>query len=298
MEMAPLETTSSGRRGRSGQSRIKVAETLERGTQAQVIIGGDPIQNGLMDARFLGCFLVKVQDTINAIAQALAGMESKTGRWQNDVLTANRIRVSTSPRNAGSLIFMIDPIVSSGELTLLEMDPLPSALDVLSNLFSVGCEAESLQELLSYARVRAHYHDLLRLMGDAGATLLYVTADSPLGVKVTPEGARVCCAWLKQLSEKVARRTIVGVLEGGNVRTGKFDLRIGSDTLSGRISEKASVAIRAFRFGDTVEAELEVTTVSSEDGGTDLKTTYQLMGIRAPGTDTLSLFSDADLAGI
>lgn len=95
--------------------------------------------------------------------------------------------------------------------------------------------------------------------------------------------------WLEQKAdvervrdyEKRITASYSGILVGGNIDSGRFDLKIGDKMMSGKISQAANISLRNITFGAHVTAEVQVSTINQIVEDSQPETSYTLVSVRA-----------------
>jgi hypothetical protein len=93
---------------------------------------------------------------------------------------------------------------------------------------------------------------------------------------VDTQQARDRVAWLDLLTVKEETLTLVGILVGGSIESGRFELKAEEEMYRGWVSESAKAAMRRITFGAAVKAKVRVTTMIHEEGAAEPTTSYYL----------------------
>ena len=73
--------------------------------------------------------------------------------------------------------------------------------------------------------------------------------------------------------------SLSGILVGGSIESGRFELKVAEEIYRGSVSEAAKDRMKRITFGAEVKARLRVTTTTHEEGATEPATTYFLDSI-------------------
>lgn len=212
-------------------------------------------------SKMLGAFLTGVQDTVNAIAQARRGSQSRRGTLAKDVLLMNELAVVA----AGSGSFSI--VLASTAQPSLFVESTPSeaslALEEFLGLLSASGHAEELQQRLAeQPRVASNFLSMLRALHDrvesvnvewsspqpdrhARATLPAVTVDAAIAV-------------IEHQAPRERREFIVLCrLVGANIDKKSFEvwaIEREGDRFSGRIADEALESVNGAIIGNSYRA--------------------------------------------
>ena len=159
-----------------------------------------------------------------------------------------------------------------------------AVLDALSQLLTDDLPSEYLTGLISHARVKKHYLELLEILSKNGANLRVRTKHNPYGVKLHTRQARERVEWLELLQTTEEQITFTGMLIGGNIETARFELKVGDELIQGKASDAAKSQLTQITFGAQVKAEVRVTTMAHEEGVIEPKTSYFLVAIAREGS--------------
>lgn len=77
------------------------------------------------------------------------------------------------------------------------------------------------------------------------------------------------------------RITYSGILVGGSIETGRFELKVDDELILGKTSIAAKKELRGITLGAQVEAEVWVTTMTHEEGALEPKTSYVLVSVKS-----------------
>ena len=259
------------------QRELRAAEMLESGADVELVLDGDPVIQHSVQAVFLGKFLAKIQQLVNATAQAITSVPTARAPVPRNIVAENRLMVTASfvPSSFG-VRCNLPTKESLGQLYELDSQ---TVLETVSELLTDDLPSEDLASLVSHARVKKHYFELLDMLAKDGANIQVRTRRNPYGCKLHAKKARERVEWLELMSAEEERIVLQGVLVGGNIETGRFELKVGEETISGRGTDAAKNELRRITFGAQVRAEVRATTMTHEDGAFEPKTSYVLMSV-------------------
>jgi hypothetical protein len=265
---------------------LRAAEMLESGTAIELVLDGDPVTQHSIQASFLGTFLAKVQYLVNAMAQAMTSVPTARAPLPRNIVAENRLMVSAGfvPSSFGIRC----SLPSREELEQLYEPVSQDVVDAISEFLSDDLPPENLTGLLSHARVKKHYFELLEILAKNGANLKVRTKNRPYGVKLHTRQARERVEWLELLQTTEERFTFSGILIGGNIETARFELKVGDELIMGKASDAVRAQLKHITFGAQVVAEVRVTTMVHEEAVIEPKASYFLVSIRQEGSRSMS----------
>jgi hypothetical protein len=271
---------------RTLQSELKAADMLESGADVELVLDGDPVADHSVQAGFLGNFLATVQHLVNAIAQAMTSTPTARARLPRNIVVENRLMVTAGfiPSSFG-IRCGLPTRESLGQF--FELDAR-SVVESVSELLKDDLPSDELASLVSHGRVKKHYFELLNMLAKNGASVRIRTRQNPYGSELHTKQARERVEWLELLLADEERINYSGVLIGGNIETGRFELKVGDDTISGKASDEAKNQLREITFGAYVEAEVRVTTMSHEEGAFEPKISHMLVSVKTVRQDFVS----------
>ena len=257
---------------------LRASEMLESGSAVELVLDGDPVTQHAVQANFLGNFLAKVQHLVNALAQAMTSVPTARAPLPRNIVAENRLMVAAGflPSSFG----LRCSLPTREELGQLYEPSSQTVLDTITELLSDKLPSENLAGLVSHARVKKHYFELLEMLSKNGANLKIRTRNKPYGVKLHTKQARERVEWLDLLQTTEEQILLSGILVGGNIETARFELKVGDEVIQGRASDAAKSHLRQITLGAQVEAELRVTTLAHEEGVFEPKTSYFLVAVK------------------
>ena len=266
---------------------LRAAEMLESASAAELAFDGDPVWGHAIQAAFLGAMLTKVQQLVNALAQAMLGVSTAVAPLPRNIVAENRLIVTGWVPSSFAVRFRLPTREELGQLVDTESQ---AVLDGLAELLGGQSLSQKAVEWVSLPRVKKHYSEFLEALAKQGASLRLRTRRNPYGVGLTTQGARDCVEWLDLLQVTESTLTVSGVLIGGNVESGRFELKAEDEVFRGRTTETARNQMKQIKFGAAVQANLRATTMVHEEGAAEPTTSYVLqtiqsqMGGEAPAT--------------
>lgn len=257
---------------------LHAAEMLESGSAAELAFDGDPVQGHAIQAAFLGVMLTKVQQLVNALAQAMVGVPTAVAPLPRNIVAENRLIVTGWAPSSFAVRFRLPTREELGQLVDTESQ---AVLDGLTELLGGQSLSQKAVEWVSLPRVKKHYSEFLEALAKQGASLRLRTRRNPYGVQLNTQGARDRVEWLDLLQVTESTLTVFGVLVGGNVESGRFELKAEDEVFRGRTTETAKNQMKQIKFGASVKAELRATTMVHEEGATEPTTSYVLQTIKS-----------------
>ncbi len=270
---------------------LKASEMLESGTDVELILDGDPVVQHSVQASFLGNFLAKVQSLVNAMAQAVTSTPTARGPLPGNIVAENRLMISAEfvPSSFG-----VRCTLPTKEDLGLILEPVSRAvLESISELLSDNLPSEDLAGLVSHARVKQQYFELLDILAKNGANVRVRTRQNPYGSKLHTRLARERVEWLELLQANEERINRSGILVGGNIETARFELKVGDEMIVGKASDVARAQLRGITFGAQVQAEIRAKTMVHEEGAFEPKTSYFLVSVMAEENPPISALEPA-----
>ncbi len=257
---------------------LHAAEMLESGSAMELAFDGDPVQGHAIQASFLGVMLTKVQQLVNALAQAMVGVPTAVAPLPRNIVAENRLVVTGWAPSSFAVRFQLPTKEELGRLVDTESQ---TVLDGLAELLGGQSLSQKAVEWMSLSRVKKHYSEFLEALAKQGASLRLRTRRNPYGVELSTQGARDRVEWLDLLQVTESMLTVFGVLVGGNVESGRFELKAEDEVFRGRTTERAKNQMKQIKFGAAVQADLRTTTTVHEEGATEPTTSYVLQTIQS-----------------
>ncbi len=152
-------------------------------------------------------------------------------------------------------------------------------LEELVEMFADPAPSQKTIDWVSHPRVKKHYYEFLDAVAKQGALVRLRTRHHPYGATVSAREARDRVDWLDLLTVKEETLSLSGILVGGNIESGRFELKADEEMYRGRVSEAAKARMRQITLGAEVQAKMRVTTMSHEEGATEPTTSYYLDAI-------------------
>ncbi len=269
------------------QKEAKAARLVENKYALEISLTGDPVNDHAVNIKFFGSLLVYAQDVLNAIAYSLTG-----GRQtRRNLIPRNRLALAATGPGSFAASFTLPETVEQETLPL-DLPEAETPLGLLSALLDGTIDIEDNSEVLTNPQVKAKYSQLISLLARDGASVSVYTQSNPMGVKLSAKEARDRREWLELLRSTVEEKTLSGTLVGGNIETGRFEIKSDQTTIRGRASDYATKQIRNIHLGAEVTATVEVTTATHEESNFIPKTSYFLKSIRV--IEEPALFDLAD----
>ncbi len=252
---------------------LRAAELLESNNAAELVFGGDPVRDHTIHAAFLGTMLAKMQQLVNALAQAITSVPTARAPLPHNIVAENRLIVTGWAPSSFAVRLRLP---TSEELGQLIDSETQTVLDDLSKMLGEPAPSSQTVERVSHPRVKKHYYEFLDSVAKQGATVRLRTRGNPYGATMDTQQARDRVAWLDLLTVKEETLSLDGILVGGNIESGRFELKAEEEMYRGRVSEAAKTAMRQFTFGAAVKAKVRVTTMIHEEGAAEPATSYYL----------------------
>jgi hypothetical protein len=273
---------------------LRATELRESEYDAELVLKGDPVANHDIHSRFFGLVLVELQDLVNAVAQHIASLRSSSGRVAANIIEQNRLLFSHSFESSFGARFKVAGTTGEHDESRLLDAPNSSALDQVWELLSGRAHSDTLTEYLSHPRIRTHYKALVELLAKQGADFEIRTRGHDSSSRLSAQEARDRSEWLDLLTTQTQTIKLAGTLTGGSIARDRFELQVGEMVIQGVASHDAASQMRSFRLGQTVEAELEVTTSTHDQDPSAEKIVYVLKELVDP---ELTMFADEELSG-
>jgi hypothetical protein len=254
-------------------AELNASELLESDNDAVFALDGDPVDRHSVQAKFLGSFLAKVQELVNAIAQVRTSVPTNRSSVPRNIITENRLMVTGFAPSSFAVKLRL---AKREEPDLFGEIPSQDTLNTLAELVRGDALPASLAAFAKHARVRKHYSELLEMVAKSGANIRISTKSAPYGVRLTTSEARNRAELLDTLLSDVNDVDFTGELVGGSIERDRFELKANDEIIQGRVSGTAREQLKSLTFGCRVHAELIVETQMAEDGGGEPKSTYFL----------------------
>lgn len=177
------------------QQELRAAEMLESGADVEIVLDGDPVVQHSVQAVFLGNFLAKIQHLVNAMAQTITSIPTDRAPLPRNIVAENRLMVTASfvPSSFGVRC----TLPTKETLGQLYEPENQKVLESISELLSDHLPTDDLANLVSHARVKKHYFELLEMLAKNGANVRVRTRESPYGSKLHTRNARERVEWLE-----------------------------------------------------------------------------------------------------
>ncbi|HLA81865.1 MAG TPA: hypothetical protein VJP78_09675 [Thermoleophilia bacterium] len=252
---------------------LRAANLLESTADAEFSLDGEPIWGNAAPAALLGDFLRLLQSLTYAVAQVLAGQPTQRARVRGDLVAENRMLVMPG-FVAGSFSVRIR-LPNPAELGQLFIEPQPDrVLSEVRTLLTDPVQASTVMEMLAYPRVKTYYADLMELLARQNADVRIRTRSHPFRAGITPKEVRERLDWLQLLQVTEQGVTLRGTLTGGSIARDRFELKVGDEMITGRVSDAAKEQMKHLSWGDDVTARLRVLISEHEERKGQTTTTY------------------------
>ncbi|MGH7226823.1 MAG: hypothetical protein ACRELF_26715, partial [Gemmataceae bacterium] len=152
-------------------------------------------------------------------------------------------------------------------------------LEGLAEMFGEQAPSPQTIEWVSHPRVKKHYYEFLDAVAKHGALVRFRTRRHPYGATISAREARDRVDWLDLLTVQEEILTLTGILVGGNIESGRFELKAEEEMYRGKVSDAANARMRQVALGAEVQVQLRVTTMIHEEGATEPTTSYYLVTI-------------------
>jgi len=250
---------------------------LESGSAAELILDGDPVRQHMIRASFLGAMLSKVQELLNALAQVITSIPTARAPVPRNIVAENRLMVAGWVPSSFAVRLRLPTKEELGQLLETESQ---SVLEGVAKLLGEQAPSQGTVEWLSHPRVKKHYYEFLEAVAKQGAVVKLRTRGNPFGAGVTAEQARDRVEWLDLLQVEEKPLSLSGLLVGGNIESGRFELKVEEELYRGKVSEKAKAQMKHLTFGAEVQAQLRVRTTVHEEGAIEPMTAFVLDAIQ------------------
>lgn len=255
---------------------LRAAEMLESGSAAELVFDGDPVRDHSIQAAFLGVMLGKVQQMINSLAQVLIGVPTARAPLPRNIVAENRLLVVGWFPSSFVVRLRLPTREELGQLIDTESE---SVLEGLAEMLGEQAPSPRTLDWVSHPRVKKHYYEFLDAVAKQGAIVRFRTRHHPYGATINAREARDRVDWLDLLTVKEEILTLSGILVGGNIESGRFELKAEGEMFRGKVSDAANARMREITLGTQVQAKLRVTTMIHEEGATEPTTFYYLDAI-------------------
>jgi len=258
----------------------------------EISFDGGTVEGHTIQAGFLATALEHIQGLVTGMAEIKSGQASdeRATRVPANIVAGFGLRVAAM--QPGSFTVLLNLPETPEQMSMVPGSGRQEIVDAVAGLFTEEAVEgqDNIDEFLRtvrYPRVRTHYQGLLKAMQTGAAVMKWSTGTMSERVVFTREQANQRIEWLELHGERVESLSLQGILEGGNVQSRRFDLKVGDEHYPGRVAEEAVESMRSVRFGATVDAEIRVITKYHEDAVGLSKTEYELVDVRpaksAPG---------------
>ena len=133
--------------------------------------------------------------------------------------------------------------------------------------------------LLASPRVKSNYLGLIEIVAKHGAKVVARTPGKRHGVRLSANDARDRALWLESFKSATQPIQLQGVLTGGSIANKRFELEVDDEIYKGSISDSAREQMQHIRFGARVQAKIDETTLTAEDGSTEGSITHHLTSL-------------------
>ena len=234
-----------------------------QGSDLQLAVDGDPVSGHAIHAGFLGTILAKTQGLINALAQATEQRPTGRGSVPNNIIEDYRLMVDGVFQSSFGLKLRLP---TEKELSRLRLSHSDTVMDQFCKLMDPALDQTDLVRLIAPPRVKTHYLGLIEAIGKGGAKVLARTPRLRRGVRLTAVQARDRAMWMNSFSSETDTLTMDGTLTGGSIANNRFELQVDDETYRGSISTQAKEQMQKIHFGEMVQAVIEETTMTTDDG--------------------------------
>ncbi len=260
------------------QTELEAAITYElEESELNVALDGDPVSGHAIHAGFLGAFLAKAQSLINALAQ-LAEQQRPTGRGSvsNNIISDYKLIVGGVYASSFGLKLRLPSETELGHLRLAQAE---AVMDDFCQLVDSKVDERELVRLLASPRVKSNYLGLIEIVAKHGAKVVARTPGKRHGVRLSANDARDRALWLESFKSATQPIQLQGVLTGGSIANKRFELEVDDEIYKGSISDSAREQMQHIRFGARVQAKIDETTLTAEDGSTEGSITHHLTSL-------------------
>ena len=98
-------------------------------------------------------------------------------------------------------------------------------------------------------------------------------------LRLSANDARDRALWLESFKSATQPIQLQGVLTGGSIANKRFELEVDDEIYKGSISDSAREQMQHIRFGARVQAKIDETTLTAEDGSTEGSITHHLTSL-------------------
>lgn len=251
-----------------------IAHELED-SELNVALDGDPVSGHAIHAGFLGAFLSKAQSLVHAIAQ-LTEQHPVTvrGSVTSNIISDYKLIVGGVYASSFGLKLRLP---DESELDHLRLARSEAVMGDFCKLMDPQVDERELARLLASPRVRSNYRGLIETVAKYGAQVSARTPGNRRGTRMTANHARDRMTWLESFKSATETLQLTGSLIGGNIGQKRFELIVDDESYKGTLSESACEQLRHMHLGDIVQAQIEQTTLTSEDGSAEGSVSYHLV---------------------
>ena len=253
------------------------ARLLASSNDAALSLSGASVHKHAMDAAALASVIGGFQRLVLSVAQALTGEPTARAPIPASIRLRNSLLVTATFASSFGISLRMPTNGEAGEL--FDNDLPKRSLDVTAEMFDDEPSPEFLA-LLRTPRVKGHYSALVRTLARTKTGMQIRTRHRPYGYRCSAERAQELVDYLELLKVEERRFEVVGVLVGGSVEKGRYELTVDEDHYAGKVSELAERQMHEARFGEAVVATLVEITTDHEDDILEPKVTYFLESIR------------------
>lgn len=258
------------------RDEAKAAQLFESHYELELSLNGDPVNKHTINSKFFGGMLVYIQDCLNALAYS----QVSNAASRKNLIAGNRLVLAATGPGSFEAKFVI-PEGTTDEERLLDVPVSLSPIATLSRLLDSSIDIDDSSEILASQQVKVKYGLIIDLLAKNGADISMRTKGNMASVRMSAQEARDRREWLDLLQTEVEEKSFTGILTGGSIETGRFELKTNERIIRGRVSENALGQIRKIRFGMQVVASVQVTVTTHEDTNFMPRTLYFLNSIQA-----------------
>ena len=260
------------------QEELHAAELLESEADAELILAGDPVVDHMIQVNFLGVVLEKVQQLVNAIAQVVSNAPTSRAAVPRNIIAENRLMLAGVFQSSFGIRLRLPTRDELGQV----FEPASAeVLDSLAELLAEQAPTAKTVEIVSHARVKKHYSELLDATAKHNASIALRTRRRPFGVRLDAKQARDRVEWMDLLQMTEEELHLTGVLVGGSIESSRFELKLNDEVYRGKVSDAARKQMEMVTFGAQIHATVKATTTLHEEGVIEPTTSY-LMTILVP----------------
>ncbi|AFM27068.1 hypothetical protein [Desulfomonile tiedjei] len=241
------------------QEELHAAQLLGSDNDFELSLEGEPVQDHMIAANFLGRFLADLQELADRVTFAAGATSRISEELPESSLLDSRIMITGWRASSFTVQFKLVPQRQTDDLLVSERHKI--ALRDLRGLFDDATPDEELTDLITRSASRTAYRRLLRNVANGGATVKLRTKVDPYPTRLSAEKAAERTRWM-DVAEKETKQIlrVAGILVAGNIDAHTFRIRTKEITYWGPIAPDAQQQIQQIALGSNVNAMIKQIT--------------------------------------